>query len=70
MPDCWIYVHDKSVKLGRMQIFNNWSPYMVQDPEHTVWVGLEYFCDEGDDFWNLSDVRPSALPLRSCAPWA
>ena len=55
VPDCWIYVHDRSVKLGRMQIFNNWSPYMVEDPEHTVWVGLEYFCNEGDDFWNLTD---------------
>jgi protoporphyrinogen oxidase len=54
VPDCWIYVQDTNVKLGRIQIFNNWSPYMVQDPEHTVWIGLEYFCTEGDDFWNLS----------------
>lgn len=53
VPDCWIYVQDKSVKLGRIQIFNNWSPYMVQDPEHTVWIGLEYFCSEGDRFWNM-----------------
>ena len=42
------------MKLGRIQIFNNWSPYLVRDPEHTVWIGLEYFCDEGDDFWNMS----------------
>lgn len=55
VPDCWIYVQDKSVKLGRIQIFNNWSPYMVEKPEGTVWVGLEYFCSEGDDFWNMSD---------------
>ncbi len=54
IPDCWIYVQDRDVKLGRVQIFNNWSPYMVKDPEHTVWVGLEYFCSEGDDFWNMS----------------
>jgi protoporphyrinogen oxidase len=54
VPDCWIYVQDTNVKLGRIQIFNNWSPYLVADPEHTVWVGLEYFCAEGDDFWNLS----------------
>ncbi len=54
MPDCWIYVQDTGVKLGRIQIFNNWSPYMVADPEKTVWIGLEYFCSEGDDFWNLS----------------
>ncbi len=55
VPDCWIYVQDASVKLGRIQIFNNWSPYMVKDPEKSVWIGLEYFCDEGDDFWNLSE---------------
>ena len=55
VPDCWIYVQDVGVKLGRIQIFNNWSPYMVQDPEHTVWIGLEYFCAEGDEFWNMSD---------------
>ena len=55
VPDCWIYVQEPDVKLGRIQIFNNWSPYMVKDPEHTVWIGLEYFCEEGDDFWNLSD---------------
>lgn len=55
VPDCWIYVQDTGVKLGRIQIFNNWSPYLVKDPENTVWIGLEYFCDEGDDFWNMSD---------------
>lgn len=55
VPDCWIYVQETNVKLGRIQIFNNWSPYMVADPEHTVWIGLEYFCDEGDEFWNMSD---------------
>ena len=55
VPDCWIYVQDVGVKLGRIQIFNNWSPYMVQDPENTVWIGLEYFCSEGDDFWNMTD---------------
>lgn len=55
VPDDWVYVHDKSVKMGRFQIYNNWSPYMVKDPEHTVWMGLEYFCNEGDAMWNLSD---------------
>ncbi|MCD8216328.1 MAG: NAD(P)/FAD-dependent oxidoreductase [Clostridiales bacterium] len=55
IPDCWIYVQDVGVKLGRIQVFNNWSPYMVENPDETVWIGLEYFCDEGDDFWNLSD---------------
>jgi protoporphyrinogen oxidase len=56
VPDCWIYVQERDVKLGRLQIFNNWSPYMVKDPDHTVWIGLEYFCDEGDDFWNMSEA--------------
>lgn len=51
VPDCWIYVQDRDVRLGRIQIFNNWSPYMTEDPEHKVWIGLEYFCTEGDDMW-------------------
>lgn len=55
VPDCWIYVQDTSVKLGRIQIFNNWSPYMVKDPDSTIWIGLEYFCNKDDDFWVLSD---------------
>ena len=55
VPDNWIYVHDRNVKMGRIQIYNNWSPYLVQDVEHTVWLGLEYFCNEGDEMWNLSD---------------
>ena len=55
VPDCWIYVQEPDVKLGRIQIFNNWSPYMVKDVDKTVWIGLEYFCNENDDFWNMSD---------------
>lgn len=55
IPDCWIYVQDKGVKLGRIQIFNNWSPYMVKEPEDTIWMGLEYFCTEGDRFWNMTN---------------
>ncbi len=55
VPDCWIYIQERDVKLGRLQIFNNWSPYMVKDPENTVWVGLEYFCNEGDEYWNMPD---------------
>ena len=67
VPDCWIYVQDTGVKLGRIQIFNNWSPYMLADPEHSVWIGLEYFCDEGDDFWNMTDeecVKMATAELR------
>lgn len=55
VPDCWIYVQERDVRLGRIQIFNNWSPYMVDRPEDTVWVGLEYFCNEGDDKWCMKN---------------
>ena len=55
VPDCWIYVQDPGYKVGRLQIFNNWSPYLVKDVNDTVWVGLEYFCEEGDSFWNMSE---------------
>ena len=55
VPDCWIYVQDTGVKLGRIQIFNNWSPYLVKDIDNKVWIGLEYFCNEGDDFYSMSD---------------
>ena len=55
VPDCWIYIQERDVKIGRLQIFNNWSPYMVKDPDNTVWIGLEYFCSEGDQMWNMTD---------------
>ena len=55
VPDCWIYVQDRDVRLGRIQIFNNWSPYMTEKPENTVWLGLEYFCAEGDQMWASED---------------
>ncbi len=55
VPDCWLYIQDDSVKLGRVQIFNNWSPYMVKDTEHTFFLGLEYFCDEEDEYFKMSD---------------
>ncbi len=55
VPDCWIYIQEREVKLGRLQIFNNWSPYMVKDLENTVWIGLEYFCSEGDELWEKTD---------------
>lgn len=55
VPDTWIYVQERDVRMGRIQIFNNWSPYMVDDVEKHVWVGLEYFCSEGDTFWAMDD---------------
>jgi len=57
VPDCWIYVHEPNAKLLRIQVFNNWSPYMVKDAQNTVWLGLEYTCEEGDNYWNMSDAE-------------
>jgi len=54
ITDNWIYIQEPDVKVGRLQVFNNWSPYMVKNPG-TVWIGLEYFCNEGDTLWSLSD---------------
>lgn len=54
LKDNWIYVQEKEVKLGRIQVFNNWSPYMVKDADK-VWLGLEYFCYKNDELWNKSD---------------
>jgi protoporphyrinogen oxidase len=53
-PDNWIYIQEPDVKIGRLQVFNNWSPAMVADPE-TIWLGLEYFCREGDELWSMKD---------------
>ncbi len=55
VPDCWIYVQEPEVKMCRIQIFNNWSPYLVKDVENKVWIGLEYTCEEGDMYWNMTD---------------
>ncbi len=53
-PDNWIYIQEPDVKLGRLQVFNNWSPAMVADPD-TIWLGLEYFCRQDDDLWSMDD---------------
>ncbi|MEE1295557.1 MAG: NAD(P)/FAD-dependent oxidoreductase [Bifidobacterium sp.] len=63
VPDCWIYVQDPGYKVGRIQIFNNWSPYLVKDVDDTVWIGLEYFCEEGDDFWNMTEEEAKRLAI-------
>ncbi len=55
VPDTWIYVQEPEVHLGRIQIFNNWSPYLVKNPEENVWLGLEYFANEDDKYWNMDD---------------
>jgi len=58
--DNWIYIQEPDVLVGRLQIFNNWSPYLVADPTK-VWVGLEYFCNEGDPLWTRTDEQLAAL---------
>jgi protoporphyrinogen oxidase len=59
-PDNWIYIHDPSVKVGRVQNFRSWSPEMIPDETHTC-LGLEYFCFEGDGLWNSADADLVAL---------
>jgi protoporphyrinogen oxidase len=54
--DNWIYIQEPEVRIGRLQIFNNWSPSLVADPT-TVWLGLEYFCDQGDDLWSMEEEQ-------------
>ena len=55
VPDCWIYIQERDVKIGRLQIFNNWSPYMVDDINNHIFVGLEYFANEGDELWSMKE---------------
>lgn len=53
IPDTWIYVQERDVKVGRIQVFNNWSPYLINDYKNTMWIGMEYFCTEGDYMWKM-----------------
>jgi len=55
IPDVWIYVQERCVRMGRLEIYNNFSPYLVQDPKNRVWIAVEYFCSEGDAFWSMTD---------------
>ncbi len=64
VPDDWVYVHERSVKMGRFQIYNNWSPYLVKDVENTVWMGLEYFCNEGDSMWSMTDDEFAHMGIK------
>ncbi len=54
LKDNWIYIQESDVRIGRLQIFNNWSPYLVND-ENTTWLGLEYFCNENDELWSMNE---------------
>jgi protoporphyrinogen oxidase len=62
LKDTWIYIQEPDVLLGRLQIFNNWSPYLVSDPTK-VWIGLEYFCYETDDLWKMPDDALKAFAI-------
>ena len=66
LPDNWIYVQEADVKVGRIQVFNNWSPYLISNPEYT-WLGLEYFCQEGDDLWTMADSELINLGIQELA---
>ncbi len=73
LPDTWIYIHDPQVRVGRVQLFKNWSPWMVPAP-HQSSRGLEYFCSEGDELWMTDDAtliemgKEEMQHLRLCEP--
>ncbi|MFP5501887.1 MAG: hypothetical protein ACLGIN_05305, partial [Candidatus Sericytochromatia bacterium] len=66
IKDNWIYIQERDVMVGRLQIFNNWSPYMVADPTK-VWVGMEYFLNETDALWNQPDEELKAFGVAELA---
>jgi len=66
LKDTWIYVQEPDVLLGRLQIFNNWSPYLVSDPTK-VWIGLEYFCYDTDDLWKMEDEALQKFAIAEVA---
>lgn len=63
IQDNWIYIQEPDVQAGRLQIFNNWSPYLVADPEK-VWLGVEYFCQEEDELWHMADADLKQLAVE------
>jgi protoporphyrinogen oxidase len=66
LKDTWIYVQEPDVLLGRLQIFNNWSPYLVADPTK-VWIGLEYFCYDTDELWKMEDAELMKFAIAEVA---
>lgn len=66
LPDTWIYIQEPDVRIGRLQIFNNWSPTLVSDTEK-IWMGLEYFCQEGDDLWRMPDEEFARFAIAELA---
>lgn len=63
LKDNWIYIQEPDVKVGQLQIFNNWSPWLVNS-EDKIWIGLEYFCNEGDELWRLCDEEMAKLAIE------
>ncbi len=66
LKDTWIYIQEPDVLVGRLQIFNNWSPYLVADPSK-VWIGLEYFCYDTDPLWNKPDAEIARFAIEEVA---
>ena len=66
LKDTWIYVQEPDVLLGRLQIFNNWSPYLVSDP-NKIWIGLEYFTYDTDDLWKMEDESLKKFAIAEVA---
>jgi protoporphyrinogen oxidase len=66
VSDNWIYIQEPDVLIGRLQVFNNWSPFLVADPGK-VWLGAEYFCYEGDELWNRSEESMAKLAAEELA---
>ena len=63
VPDNWIYIQEPDVKVCRLQIFNNWSPYLVKNVKD-IWVGMEYVVSEKDDIWKLSDKKMAEFGIN------
>ncbi len=66
LKDNWIYIQEPDVLVGRLQVFNNWSPWLVADPDK-VWIGLEYFCNDTDPLWKLSDEEMARFAIGEVA---
>ncbi|HEY0786358.1 MAG TPA: NAD(P)/FAD-dependent oxidoreductase [Acidobacteriaceae bacterium] len=66
LKDTWIYIQEPDVLVGRLQIFNNWSPYLVSDPSKT-WIGLEYFCYDTDPLWAMADEDLARFAIEEVA---
>ena len=66
IPDNWIYIQEPGVKVGRLQIFNNWSPYLVKN-DGNIWIGMEYFVNEGDELWTKSDKDMASFGIEELA---